>query len=174
MSSEKLKSLGDESEKWVLEKIHIDSMDNVPTEDGQKMASFPKEGSLERKSSSLRKRKPVHDSAPKMARTESGAKRGLMSLRFLDRAKTGKEEDAWKAIEKRFHHNAISDRLFKDKFGVCIGIFPSNLKFYLSFFVISIYLCVCGGGVDLTLFLVERDGRQQRIRRGVVRGSGEA
>lgn len=123
MTSEKPEALGDESEKWVLEKIHIDSMANVPLEDGEIPASSPKESSLENRSTSLRKRKPFHDSAPKMGRIESGAKRGLMSLRFLDRAKTGKEEDAWKAIEKRFHHNAVGGRLFKDKFGVCIGIF---------------------------------------------------
>lgn len=131
MTSQKAEALGDESEKWVLEKIHIDSMANVPLEDGEKPASSPKESSLEKRSTSLRKRKPFHDSAPKMGRIESGAKRGLMSLRFLDRAKTGKEEDGWRAIEKRFHHNADGGRLFKDKFGVCIGIFLQiNIFFF--------------------------------------------
>lgn len=68
---------------------------------------------------------PVHSTSgvPRMTRTESGAKRGLMSLRFLDRIQTGKEEDAWIAIQERFGLNAVKDRLFKDKFGACLGMF---------------------------------------------------
>ncbi|KAH6814591.1 ferric reductase-like transmembrane component family protein [Perilla frutescens var. frutescens] len=131
MASEKSEGLkDDDSEKWVLEKIHIDNMADVSLEDGKKLDSSPKsvneEGSLDKRSTSLRKRKTVQDSVPKMGRMESGAKRGLMSLRFLDRAKTGKEEDAWKAIEKRFHHNKVDGRLFKDKFGACIGMGDSK------------------------------------------------
>ncbi|KAL1558093.1 NAD(P)H oxidase (H2O2-forming) [Salvia divinorum] len=114
----------DDSEKWILENIHIDGMADVAMEDGEKPTSSST--SCNERSSSLRKRKVVASSGPKMGRMESGAKRGLMSLRFLDRAKTGKEEDGWKAIEKRFCLNSVDDRLFKDKFGACIGMGDSK------------------------------------------------
>ncbi|KAL0418147.1 UNVERIFIED_CONTAM: putative respiratory burst oxidaseprotein H [Sesamum radiatum] len=61
-----------------------------------------------------------------MGRMSSGANRGLMGLRFLDRTTTGKEEDAWRVIEKRFNQNVVDGRLFKDKFGVCIGMGDSK------------------------------------------------
>ncbi|PIN10074.1 Ferric reductase, NADH/NADPH oxidase [Handroanthus impetiginosus] len=106
---------GGDSVKWTaLEKIEIDSMSDTP-----------KESSFDRKNS-LKKRNGVQESAPRMGRLESSATRGLMSLRFLDRTTTGKEEDAWKTIEKRFNQNAIDGRLFKDKFGVCIGMGDSK------------------------------------------------
>ncbi|KAL1544170.1 NAD(P)H oxidase (H2O2-forming) [Salvia divinorum] len=114
----------DDSEKWVLEKILIDDMAGVAKEDGTKQISSSL--SFNERSTSLRKRKAIPSSGPVMERMESGAKRGLMSLRFLDRAKTGKEEDAWKAIEKHFHHNSVDGRLFKDKFGACIGMGDSK------------------------------------------------
>ncbi|XP_011089847.1 putative respiratory burst oxidase homolog protein H [Sesamum indicum] len=113
---------GGDSGQWVLEKIEIDSMVDVPMGDGQSgSASY-----LKRKSSSVKKRIPVQVSTPKMGRISSGASRGLMGLRFLDRTKTGKEEDAWRAIEKRFNQNVVDGRLFKDKFGVCIGMGDSK------------------------------------------------
>lgn len=123
MASEKSEAPDEDSEKWVLERIHIDHMTNVEIEDNNNNSNNNKSGSSPKSvsESSLRQRKMN----PKMGRMESGAKRGLMGLKFLDRAKTGKEEDAWRAIEKRFHQNAVDGRLFKDKFGACIGInFP--------------------------------------------------
>ncbi|XP_055836285.1 putative respiratory burst oxidase homolog protein H isoform X1 [Solanum dulcamara] len=57
----------------------------------------------------------------KMVRIESGAARGFKSLHFLDKT-TGKEADAWKSVEKRFHQNAVNGILFKDKFGPSIGM----------------------------------------------------
>ncbi|KAG5578600.1 hypothetical protein H5410_058734 [Solanum commersonii] len=57
----------------------------------------------------------------KMVRIESGAARGFKSLHFLDNT-TGKEADAWKNVEKRFHLNAVNGILFKDKFGPSIGM----------------------------------------------------
>ncbi|XP_051132221.1 putative respiratory burst oxidase homolog protein H [Andrographis paniculata] len=80
-------------------------------------------------SSGIKKRIRIQDNspAPKLGRLESGATRGLMSLRFLDRTRTGKEEDAWKAIEKRFYENAVDgQRLCKDNFGICIGMRDSS------------------------------------------------
>ncbi|TMW90066.1 hypothetical protein EJD97_016248 [Solanum chilense] len=56
-----------------------------------------------------------------MVRIESGAARGFKSLHFLDNT-TGKEADAWKNVEKRFHINAVNGILFKDKFGPSIGM----------------------------------------------------
>ncbi|KAG6432880.1 hypothetical protein SASPL_104470 [Salvia splendens] len=115
----------DDSQKWVLEKIHIDTMAEVAMEEDSKK-QFSSSLSFNERSASLRHRKAVHSSGPAMERMESGAKRGLMSLRFLDRAKTGKEEDAWKDIEKRFHNNSVDGMLFKDKFGACIGMGDSK------------------------------------------------
>ncbi|CAH9130289.1 unnamed protein product [Cuscuta epithymum] len=57
---------------------------------------------------------------------QSGASRGFNGLRFLDRSITGKEADAWKTIEKHFHQNAESGRLYRDKFGTCIGMGDSK------------------------------------------------
>ncbi|XP_065866427.1 putative respiratory burst oxidase homolog protein H [Euphorbia lathyris] len=58
----------------------------------------------------------------KIERTASSAAKGLQSLRFLDRTRTGKERDAWLSIEKRFDQFALDGRLPKDKFGICIGL----------------------------------------------------
>ncbi|KAK4441132.1 putative respiratory burst oxidaseprotein H [Sesamum alatum] len=126
MESKEIPELpGGNSGKWTLEKIEIDNMVDVPMGDGA-AANDVNESFLKRKPSSVKKRIPVQDSTPKMGRISSGATRGLMSLRFLDRTRTGKEEDAWRAIEKRFNQNVVDGRLFKDKFGVCIGMGDSK------------------------------------------------
>ncbi|XP_015058090.1 putative respiratory burst oxidase homolog protein H isoform X1 [Solanum pennellii] len=64
---------------------------------------------------------PIENGRKKMVRIESGAARGFKSLHFLDNT-TGKEADAWKNVEKRFHLNAVNGILFKDKFGPSIGM----------------------------------------------------
>ncbi|KAL0436845.1 UNVERIFIED_CONTAM: putative respiratory burst oxidaseprotein H [Sesamum radiatum] len=119
---------GGDPGQWVLEKIEIDSMVDVPMADGQSgsVPNHANESYLKRKSSSVKKRIPVQVSTPKIGRMMSGASRGLMGLRFLDRTTTGKEEDAWRTIEKRFNQNVVDGRLFKDKFGVCIGMGDSK------------------------------------------------
>lgn len=122
----------EDSAECVLEKIQIDSMENVPIEDDVKRPAYPT--NLKKVTSNLKKRNnQVQNSNHKMmGRTESGAKRGLMSLRFLDRTTTGKEEDAWRKIEKRFPQNEVDGRLYKDKFGICIGIcFAHGNYFYV-------------------------------------------
>ncbi|WCJ41146.1 hypothetical protein M5689_022028 [Euphorbia peplus] len=62
----------------------------------------------------------------KIERTASSAAKGLQSLRFLDRTRTGKERDAWLPIERRFDQFAVDGRLPKDKFGICIGLGDSK------------------------------------------------
>ena len=136
-----------DSQNWVLEKIHIDSMAEVKMEEDSKK-QFSSSLSFNERSTSLRHRKPIPGSGPVIERMESGAKKGLMSLRFLDRAKTGKEEDAWKDIEKRFHNNSVDGMLFKEKFGACIGIFSFNSSRYNFFYA----------ALDVTMFLVEGMG----------------
>ncbi|KAL3829155.1 hypothetical protein ACJIZ3_017957 [Penstemon smallii] len=113
------------SEKWILERIEVDNMADVPIEGGPS-GSTASGNYLHRKLGSMKKVNRVQDSVPRMNRMESGAKRGLMSLRFLDRTTTGKEEDGWRAIEKRFNQHEVDGRLFKDKFGVCIGMGDSK------------------------------------------------
>ncbi|OMO91379.1 Cytochrome b245, heavy chain [Corchorus olitorius] len=63
---------------------------------------------------------------PRVQRTTSSAAKGLQSLRFLDRTVTGKETDAWKSIERRFDQFAVDGKLFRDKFGVCVGMGDSK------------------------------------------------
>lgn len=143
MASEKSEAPDEDSEKWVLERIRIDHMTNVEIEEDNKKSG----------EASLRQRKMnpnPNPGPPRMGRMESGAKRGLMGLKFLDRAKTGKEEDAWRAIEKRFQQNAVDGRITKDKFGACIGIYFPLKKILFS--------CVCVCGFE-GVCVVERDGR---------------
>ncbi|KAG8371392.1 hypothetical protein BUALT_Bualt13G0083000 [Buddleja alternifolia] len=115
-----------DSMKWILERIEIDNMADVPIEDHGKSDGVSDHNYLKRITSSVKKRNKGQSSVPRMGRLESSASRGLMSLRFLDRTTTGKEEDAWKAIQKRFNQNAVNGRLIKDKFGVCIGMGDSK------------------------------------------------
>ncbi|KAF5181590.1 Respiratory burst oxidase-like protein [Thalictrum thalictroides] len=61
-----------------------------------------------------------------MGRTNSSASKGLMSLRFLDRTMTGKEGDAWRPVEKRFHQYAKNGKISKEDFGRCIGMADSK------------------------------------------------
>ncbi|KAM6566177.1 hypothetical protein CsatA_025305 [Cannabis sativa] len=48
--------------------------------------------------------------------------RGLKSLRFLGRTVTGKENDAWRSIAKRFYQHQVNGKLYQDKFSDCIGV----------------------------------------------------
>lgn len=50
-------------------------------------------------------------------------RKGFNMLRFLEGSIAGKEEEAWKAIEKRFRQLAPDGKLSRDKFGACIGEF---------------------------------------------------
>lgn len=62
----------------------------------------------------------------KINRTASSAAKGLQSLRFLERSATGKEQDAWHGIEKRFDQFAVDGKLHRDKFGACVGMGDSK------------------------------------------------
>lgn len=96
-----------------LESIEIDPMD------GRGRAS-KRDTSI--KAPSIRKKAPPPTGgAPHMGRTTSSAAKGLNSLQFLDRTVTGKEGDAWRAIEKRFNQFSVDGKLPRDKFGICVG-----------------------------------------------------
>ncbi|KAI3742390.1 hypothetical protein L1987_60070 [Smallanthus sonchifolius] len=82
-------------------------------------------GRLSRNSSKVggsSRRRRLHNDDPRMERQRSGAARGLDGLRFLDRVMTGKEEDAWMAIEKRFQRFSADGKLPREKFGICVGM----------------------------------------------------
>ncbi|KAL3530670.1 hypothetical protein ACH5RR_009992 [Cinchona calisaya] len=124
---------GGESVKWILDSVEIDNMADdvvVVLDNHEQPGSIPKntnQTSFERQASNVRKRNGIHGNHPNgIKRQESGAGRGIKSLRFLDRTNTGKEVDAWRAIERRFNHNAVDGRIFRDKFGVCIGMAESK------------------------------------------------
>ncbi|KAK4777720.1 hypothetical protein SAY87_017907 [Trapa incisa] len=106
-----------------IESIKSDNVDeltllsNVDVRDGS-------ESSLDRNMSTARRRAmPLPARGPNIDRTAS---RGLMSLRFLDRTRTGKEGDAWVTIERRFNQLSVNDKLSRDRFGACIGRGDSN------------------------------------------------
>lgn len=113
------------SAKWVLETIEIDKMEDVPMEDvpmdDEPKSTVPKwprtEPTMNKSESFAKRRNEVQGPSP----MTSGATRGLKSLRFLDRTITGKEDDAWRSIEKRFNQHAVDGRISKDKFAACIG-----------------------------------------------------
>lgn len=102
-----------------LGSIKIKGADESPSE-GNVAGRDANEASLDRNTSVARRRgsAPV---PPPARRLDRMASRGLMSLRFLDRTMTGKEGDAWRAIERRFNQLAVDGRLSRDKFGACIG-----------------------------------------------------
>ncbi|KAF6150563.1 hypothetical protein GIB67_030364 [Kingdonia uniflora] len=102
--------------KWMLENIFIpddiDVMVDIPIEDINPLMNRTKGA------------KPPTIGA--IGRTTSSASKGLMSLRFLDRTTTGREGDAWKSVEKRFHQVAVDGKISKENFGRCIGMADSK------------------------------------------------
>ena len=118
-----------DSTKWMLQKVDMDNMEEVPIDGGgQERSSSALECQngekycLDERGSGVMKRiNGAQGNVPNLEKTKSGAARGLNSLRFLDRTRTGKEGDAWKPVQKRFKLHAVDGKLFRDKFGVCIG-----------------------------------------------------
>uniref|UniRef100_A0A7N1A367 Uncharacterized protein n=1 Tax=Kalanchoe fedtschenkoi TaxID=63787 RepID=A0A7N1A367_KALFE len=118
--------------KWILESVEVDRMVDIPINNDvqqQQQSAGHIDLSFRRNASNVRK--PINNGAypptlHNMGRTASTAARGLKSLRFLDRTVTGKEADAWKAVERRFSQYANDGRLSADKFGPCIGMGDSK------------------------------------------------
>lgn len=115
---------GEDSQKWILDPSEIDVMVDVPIDEGG--GGGDRNGSFKRRDEDH----GVSRGGIRLGRRKSKAERGLKSLRFLDRSVTGKEDDAWRAIESRFHQHAIDDRLPRDKFGLCIGMFFGFLRYW--------------------------------------------
>ncbi|OWM89353.1 hypothetical protein CDL15_Pgr024101 [Punica granatum] len=84
---------------------------------------YPDAPSLSKNASVAENKGAAPHLGPKMDRTAS---RGLMGLRFLDRARTGKEDEAWRTIEMRYNQLAGNGKLPRDKFGACIGMGDSK------------------------------------------------
>ncbi|XP_022998135.1 putative respiratory burst oxidase homolog protein H [Cucurbita maxima] len=105
--------MGEDPTRWILDPVETDAMVEV----GGISESMERNGSSKRTEED-----GISRPAIRLGRRKSKAERGLKSLRFLDRSVTGKEADAWRAIVGRFHQHAINDRLFRDKFGACIGM----------------------------------------------------
>lgn len=118
-----------------LESIEIDGKDdkNVKNRASKRITSVKDDGRkpggllpmLSRTSSKAtpvpKRAAPPGGGMPKMGRTTSSAAKGLNSLRFLDRTVTGKEGDAWRAIDRRFQQFSVDGKLPRDKFGICVG-----------------------------------------------------
>ncbi|CAI9297887.1 unnamed protein product [Lactuca saligna] len=119
-----------------LESVEIDPMDQKSfaanakdraskrvTDNGSKQGGLlPILSRNSSKAKSTRKKALPGGGAPKMGRTTSSAAKGLNSLRFLDRTVTGKEGDAWRAIDRRFNQFSVDGKLPRDKFGICVGM----------------------------------------------------
>lgn len=119
-----------ESVKQMMESVEAESMSGVLIDYGE--AGAKAESSLRMTAAgSMKKRNGV---APGLGRTKSGTARGFKGIRFLERSATGKEADAWKTIERRFDQNAEGERLYRDKFGACIGMF---LQFFSSASIVA-------------------------------------
>ncbi|CAK8541622.1 unnamed protein product [Lathyrus sativus] len=131
MSSEKQGT--DESSTWILESIDIvPAVVEVSKKDEDNESRVIKASDNEAfldNGSNVRHRNNNNHNGSKMVRMQSGAARGLKGLRFLDRTVTGKEDDAWKSIEKRFTQHAVGGMLFKDKFGQCMGMGADSKEF---------------------------------------------
>nr|XP_011461300.1 PREDICTED: putative respiratory burst oxidase homolog protein H isoform X1 [Fragaria vesca subsp. vesca] len=103
--------------KGVLQNIDIDPMVDVP--------SSSNENVLTGTNNIVRRRAGFHGNVPSgtgkvEARGGGGGGGGLKGLHFLNIK--GKESEAWKPMEKRFHQYAVEDRLSRDDFGTCIGM----------------------------------------------------
>ncbi|GAA0164693.1 oxidase [Lithospermum erythrorhizon] len=123
------------SVRWILENnMEIEKIADHGNQLPPASSSLPKSASKRsfRWGGSMRKRSGDQQGTaatrvvPRMGRMQSGAARGLNSLRFLDRTTTGKEADAWKVIERRFNEHGVNGRLCRDKFGTCIGMAESK------------------------------------------------
>lgn len=122
-----------DSQKVMLESVEIDNMANEPINippPQNPLPPLPKTGSksiFKRIGSNFKSSKGngIEGVGPRIGRQQSGALRGIKSLRFLDKKNIGNEGDAWKDVEKRFCQMAVDGRLTRDKFGICVGI---NLK----------------------------------------------
>ncbi|KAK4790572.1 hypothetical protein SAY86_017876 [Trapa natans] len=118
----------DDSAKWMLEGIEVGDCIVVPIHSDNDVTTSPYMMSgqdLQSPTSatiSPETRNGFLGNEPRIVRTGSSAKKGIKSLRFLDRTVTGKEIDAWKSVEKRFHQFAFDGRLPRDKFGACVGM----------------------------------------------------
>ncbi|KAK7395312.1 hypothetical protein VNO78_15863 [Psophocarpus tetragonolobus] len=121
MSSEKQGK--DESSGWILESIEIDPIrkDDATPSRGSVVLKSPNKATM---NNNVRNRNNSFqgNDGRKFGRMESGAARGIQGLRFLDRTVTGKENDAWRSVEKRFTQHAVDGKLPKDKFGTCMGM----------------------------------------------------
>ena len=119
------KESNEDSTKWILERVEIDPMVDVPLDhelsEAKPVPQCSSEICMKKVNNSAKKRIGFQGTAPIIGRMASGASRGLRSLRFLDRTVTGKENDAWRSIEKRFNQHAVDGKLSRDKFGACIG-----------------------------------------------------
>lgn len=126
------------SGRWILESVAIDKMEDVPFKNDEQPSTVSRntsQKSFARNASNVKNRNrfPV-PTVPKMERSQSSATKGLKTLRFIDRITTGKEGEAWRSVEKRFHQLATDWRLPRDKFGVCIGNF-TNFSHRYTFLV---------------------------------------
>lgn len=131
-SMDNTRSIKGESQNVVLESVEIDDMANEPLIDvnpspQNSLPPLPKTGSrnlFKRTVSNLKsssKGNGIEGVGPRFGRAQSGALRGIKSVRFLDKKKLENKGDAWNDVEKRFEQMAVDGKLSRDKFGICVG-----------------------------------------------------
>lgn len=131
-----------ESEKVFFQGVKIDKMENDTTNTGtpplqnQMRPALPKttsKSTFGRLGSNFRSAsRNVAKGLNQRRGPQSGALRGLNSVRFIDKKHIGKEGDGWNAVETRFHQMAVDGKLSRDKFGICVGKYYSYHLFYFS------------------------------------------
>lgn len=112
------KTAKDNQAECVLESIEIDHM--VTDEKTAELRDLNQADSKQSNCSDGMKKTVVETSQPVVGIRRR--RKGFNMLRFLEGSIAGKEEEAWKAIEKRFRQQAPDGKLTRDKFGACIGM----------------------------------------------------
>lgn len=128
------RSAGDE--KMNLQGVRIDKMDNDSTNIGStQRPALPKctsKSTFGRLGSNFRSASRNVAKGFGQKRPQSGALKGLNSVRFIDKKQIGKEGKGWNDVENRFHQMAVSGKLSREKFGICVGKYDIYHLLYLS------------------------------------------
>ncbi|KAK1373646.1 putative respiratory burst oxidase-like [Heracleum sosnowskyi] len=119
-----------EPENFNLQGVKIDKMDNDSTNMGAPqrpgLPKAPSKSTFGRLGSNFRSASRNVTKGVGQRRPQSGALKGLNSVRFIDKKQIGKEGKGWLHVESRFHQLAVDGKLSREKFGICVGMGDSN------------------------------------------------
>lgn len=134
-----------EYENFNLQGVKIDKIDNDSTNMGTTRPALPKAtsksafgmlGSNFRSAS-----RNVAKGFNQRKAPQSGALKGLNSVRFIDKKQVGKEGKGWHDVENRFHQMAVDGKLSREKFGICVGKYYMNHLFNFPVHLVNFVGC---------------------------------